>query len=62
MNIDNLYIKDLKTIGLIFENFFSKTGISKDEPYMYMYSDKNDNTDHFKHSLTRRYKSVEGTG
>ena len=32
------------------ENYIANV---KDE-FMYMYSDKNDNTDHFKHSLTRK--------
>ena len=56
---NNIYTKDYKDIKSIFENFWKQTNISRNEPYMYMFSDKKTNKDYFKHSLTREYVEVE---
>ena len=55
---NNIYIKDLKDIKNTFKNFWTQSELSKDEPVMYMFSDKETNTDWFKHSLTREYIKV----
>ena len=56
--MDNLIVKDLETLGNLFENFFNQTGISRDESYMYMYSDTSTGMDYFKNSITRKYIKV----
>jgi len=57
--MDNkIYIKDLKDIKNTFRNFWTQSEFSKYEPVMYMFSDKETNTDWFKHSLTRKYIKV----
>tara|TARA_R100000541_G_scaffold17134_2_gene26888 strand:- start:318 stop:497 length:180 start_codon:yes stop_codon:yes gene_type:complete len=56
---NNIYTKDLKDIKNIFRNFWKQTKLNQDEPVMYMFSDKETNTDWFKHCLTRQYIKVK---
>jgi len=57
--MENIIVKDLITLGSLFENLFNQTGIGRDKNYMYMYSDTSTGMDYFKNSITRKYIKVK---